>query len=51
VFTGFAPPLHSGIYVSGHFNDLAHVFLNTVTYLYLGLFILCMQKFKVPKVN
>ena len=25
VFTGLAPPLHSGVYVSGHFNDLAAV--------------------------
>jgi len=25
VFTGFAPPLHSGVYVSGHFNELAAV--------------------------
>jgi len=25
VFTGCAPPLHSGVYVSGHFNDLAAV--------------------------
>jgi hypothetical protein len=25
VFTGFTPPLLSGVYVSGHFNDLAAV--------------------------
>ena len=25
VFTGFALPLHSGVYVSGHFNNLAAV--------------------------
>jgi len=25
VFTGCAPPLYSGVYVSGHFNDLAAV--------------------------
>jgi len=25
VFTGCAPPLHSGVYVSGHFNGLAAV--------------------------
>jgi len=25
MFTGFAPPLHSGVYVSGHFKDLAAV--------------------------
>ena len=30
---------------------LVHVFVNTVTYLYLGLFILFMQKVKVPKVK
>ena len=25
VFTGWAPPFHSGVYVPGHFNDLAAV--------------------------
>ena len=25
VFRGYAPPFHSGVYVSGHFNDLAAV--------------------------
>jgi len=25
VFTGFAPPFNSGVYVPGHFNDLAVV--------------------------
>jgi len=25
VFTGCAPPLHSDVYVAGHFNDLAAV--------------------------
>jgi len=25
VFTGFVSPLHAGVYVSGHFNDLAAV--------------------------
>jgi hypothetical protein len=34
-----------------YYFSLVYIFLNTITQLYLDLFVLCMRKFKMPKVS